>query len=32
MLAFEKNIMYFTLVILQSSIEKTNHVQVIPIW
>ena len=30
-LAFEKNTMYFTLVILQSSIEKTNHVQVIPI-
>ena len=29
-LAFEKNTMYFTLVILQSSIEKTNHVQVIP--
>ena len=27
-LAFEKNTMYFTLVILQSSIEKTNHVQV----
>ena len=25
-LAFEKNTMYFTLVILQSSIEKTNHV------
>ena len=31
-LAFEKNTMYFTLVILQSSIEKNNHVQVIPIW
>ena len=29
-LAFEKNTMYFTLVILQSSIEKTDHVQVIP--
>ena len=25
-LAFEKNTMYFTLVILQSSIKKTNHV------
>ena len=29
---WKKNTMYFTLVILQSSIEKTNHVQVIPTW